>query len=524
MQPYLHLMGVRGEVPAARPGRVVERQVAVVAVVARQRHRPPCAASRDAALVLHLRLGAPPPATAAPVALAEPRPLPAYKRPRVDEVPPPPVAPQPAHAYTPVPASSLLSSSAALSAAPPAPAHPAPPPLLPVAPPAPIPVRLAERLMDDMAALHRYVGATDPALLSASALPAALHLVSRLVASLQRPRDFSPPQSPSHLSPASPGAAGAGGAEQLPANVTLADFTLLDTIGTGTFGKVKLCRHRHSGRMYCLKVLSKEKIVRLKQQEHVKNEKWVLNVTQHPFVVRLHATFQDSAYLYFLMEFVPGGELFTCIRRATRLSNTVARFYAAEIVLALTYLHGLGIIHRDLKPENLLIDAHGHVKLTDFGFAKHVVDRTYTMCGTPEYIAPEVILSKGHAFGADWWSLGVLIYEMLVGQPPFYGDANHTVFEKILSSRPSYPSYLAPAARHIVEALLVIDVPARLGCGAGGGEDIKRHDWFAGLDWGTVLARATPGPIRPRAPPPAPDATLDQLAALEGSAADAMLR
>jgi serine/threonine protein kinase len=283
----------------------------------------------------------------------------------------------------------------------------------------------------------------------------------------------------------------------------------LDTIGTGTFGKVKLCRHVATERVYCLKVLSKERIVRLKQQEHVKNEKWVLTVTQHPFIVRLHATFQDATYLYFLMEFVSGGELFTCIRRAARLSNRVAQFYTAEIVLALTYLHSCNIVHRDLKPENLLIDAQGHIKLTDFGFAKLVSDRTYTMCGTPEYIAPEVILSKGHSHGADWWSLGVLIFEMLTGQPPFTSDTNHTVFEKILSTRPAYPAYMTPSARAIIDALLVIDVGHRLGCGPERGEEVKRHEWFAGVDWVAVLARNKEGPIRVvralDAPLPVPD-------------------
>jgi serine/threonine protein kinase len=409
-------------------------------------------------------------------------------------------------------------------------------------------VRLAERVLEDLAVLARLLEAADPALLAGGQLAQAQQQLLRLIASLhqrasaagsqgppaapqQRPAPAWPlapswmPLAPaaSHLhplpqpshplapSPHPPPAqaqttvtplhgapsASVSSAATLPANVSVSDFVLLETLGTGTFGKVRLCRHRATGRFYCMKILSKEKIVRMKQQEHVQNEKWVLSQVSHPFIVRLYRTFQDDSYLYFLMEYISGGELFTCIRRSSRLSNPVAKFYAAEIALAISYLHSMNIVHRDLKPENLLLDQQGHIKLTDFGFAKALLGpdgRTYTMCGTPEYIAPEVILSKGHGTPADYWSLGVLIYEMLAGHPPFFGDSNHTVFEKILQTRPHYPSDFDPLARDLVERLLQPDPERRL-CSL---EELKQQPWFQGVQWDLLPLRLQPGPIVPR--------------------------
>lgn len=162
-------------------------------------------------------------------------------------------------------------------------------------------------------------------------------------------------------------------------------------------------------------MLKKSEVVRLKQVEHVKSEKDILKRIQHPFIVNLFATFQDNRRLFMVMEFVHGGELFSYLRRETKLDNAGGRFYASEITVALQYLHSMDIVYRDLKPENLLIDGEGHVKITDFGFAKVVLDRTWTVCGTPEYLAPEVIQSKGHGKSVDWWALGILIFEMLAG-------------------------------------------------------------------------------------------------------------
>jgi len=278
---------------------------------------------------------------------------------------------------------------------------------------------------------------------------------------------------------------------------TLNDYQFLHILGTGTFGKVRLCRHKSTGKFFCMKILNKSRIYRLKQIEHIKNEKSVLKAIEHPFIVKLYATFQDDLHLYFLMEFVHGGELFNYIRRAGRLRNDVSKLYAAEIILALEYLHNKKILYRDLKPENLLIDELGHIKLTDFGFSKCVNSNTYSMCGTPEYIAPEIILSKGHDAAVDWWSLGILIYEMLAGYPPFSDEPTKTIFEKILHEKTEMPSFFNPFACDLIDKLLVVDSKQRLGCMKHGVDDIKTHPWFAGIEWDAMHLRRHPGPLNP---------------------------
>ena len=234
---------------------------------------------------------------------------------------------------------------------------------------------------------------------------------------------------------------------------TLRDFEFLEDIGYGSFGKVVRCRHIPSGAIYAAKIINKEKTVQKGQVSHVLNERNILLRCSNPFLVRLFATFQNSTDVYFLMEYVQGGELFHLIRRVGRLSNDISRFYIAEIVLALEYLHRENIAHRDLKPENIILDQFGHVKLIDFGFAKSVDSRTWTLCGTPEYIAPEVILNTGHDRSVDWWSLGALTFEMLVGSSPFHGGNNYAVFERILKGKVDYPDYVEPDAMNFMKGM-----------------------------------------------------------------------
>lgn len=245
----------------------------------------------------------------------------------------------------------------------------------------------------------------------------------------------------------------------------LQQFDLLNTVGTGTFGRVMVARHQQTKEYFALKIMSIVDVVRLKQVDHVKNEKCVLEQIKHPFIVKLYWTHHSEQYLYMLLEYVPGGELFSVLRQFNKFETKMAVFYAAEIVCALEYLHSLQIVYRDLKPENLLLDIEGHIKLTDFGFSKRVSNKTFTLCGTPEYLAPEIIQSKGHNSAADWWAFGVLIYEMLSGTPPFYDESTHKVYEKILQGKIDWPRHFDFSAKDIIKKCLASDPTKRLGSG-----------------------------------------------------------
>ncbi|EIN07692.1 kinase-like protein [Punctularia strigosozonata HHB-11173 SS5] len=286
-----------------------------------------------------------------------------------------------------------------------------------------------------------------------------------------------------------------------PGVLKLTDFEVKGTLGTGTFGRVLLVRHRGgvpgAQNYFALKVLRKTEIVRLRQVDHVKNERYILSRVRHPFVVDLYATFQDSLNIYMLLSYVPGGELFTHLRRAQRFTPDVARFYLATIALALKYLHSFNVVYRDLKPENLLLDARGYVRLTDFGFAKIVDDRTWTLCGTPEYLAPEIIQSDGHGKAADWWAAGVLAYEMMVGYPPFFDETAYGIYDKILRGRVHFPREMDPLTREFVRALLEPDKSKRLGNLNGEAQDVLDHAWFRGVDWDALERREIRAPIIP---------------------------
>jgi len=248
---------------------------------------------------------------------------------------------------------------------------------------------------------------------------------------------------------------------------------------------------------FALKILGKAKILKLKQVEHIKQEKDILHRINHPFIVTLYAHFKDKDNLYMLMEYVIGGELFSQLRRVNRFSDETSRFYSAEIVLAFEYLHSMDIVYRDLKPENLLIDRDGHIKITDFGFAKEVPNRTYTLCGTPDYLAPEIIQSWGHSKPVDWWALGILIYEMLAGYPPFYDDSPTETYKKILAGRFTFTKFFEPKARDLITRLLEPDRTKRLGCLKNGAADIKEHAWFKTVNWDKCFHRKIKPPYVP---------------------------
>eukprot|EP00732_Lithocolla_globosa_P002247 Lithocolla_globosa_v1_NODE_1420_length_2590_cov_13.949112.p1 type:complete len:350 gc:universal NODE_1420_length_2590_cov_13.949112:2421-1372(-) len=280
--------------------------------------------------------------------------------------------------------------------------------------------------------------------------------------------------------------------------LSVASFNLKLTLGTGSFGRVMLAEHHASKEIVAIKILNKKKVVALQQVQHTKYEKELLEVIECPFVVNLLGHFADTKNLYLLMEYVKGGEMFFHLRKAGRFTDDVARFYAAEVVLAWEYLHSQNIIYRDLKPENLLIGEDGHIKVTDFGFAKKVDSRTWTVCGTPEYLAPEIILSKGYGKAVDWWALGILIFEMIVGYPPFYDDDPYEIYEKIVAGKVRYPNFMKPAAKDLISHLLQADLSKRYGNLKNGADDIKKHKWFSGVDWKAMAKLQIEPPFIPQ--------------------------
>ncbi|KAK8143838.1 serine/threonine protein kinase, AGC [Beauveria asiatica] len=297
----------------------------------------------------------------------------------------------------------------------------------------------------------------------------------------------------------------------------LSNFTLVRTLGTGTFARVCLVRpasatkaldRQDDSEVYALKILRKTEVIRLKQIDHVRHERAVLaDVAGHPFITNLIASFADADSLYMLLDYVPGGELFSYLRKFRRFDEPVARFYAAEIVLVLEFLHEQqgGVVYRDLKPENLLLDKDGHIKLVDFGFAKrlgHHDDRpveTYTLCGTPEYLAPEVIHNQGHTTAVDWWALGILLYEFLTGYPPFWHQNPLEIYKQIVEKPIAFPADppISDQARDIICSFCTVDRSRRLGNVSGGATRVKAHPFFRDLKWNDILHRRISGPIIP---------------------------
>ncbi|EJK77442.1 hypothetical protein THAOC_00726 [Thalassiosira oceanica] len=291
---------------------------------------------------------------------------------------------------------------------------------------------------------------------------------------------------------------------QLDKSIDFKDLVKFRILGVGTFGKVWLVSHKPSGVPYALKMLNKREIIGHHQVEGVIREKNIMTSIDHPFVVNLICTFQDDKHLYMLIELVQGGELFSVIHTETRdgIPNANSRFYAACILESLAHLHYRHITYRDLKPENILIDALGYCVLVDLGFAKIVMDKTYTLCGTPEYLAPEIILSKGHDKGVDYWAFGVLIYEMLVGRSPFYsyGTDQVSLFKRIVQVKYSFPpgGVVNEVAQDLIQRLIVRRQSNRFGCLARADMDIRDHAWFSVISTEKLLQKQIPAPWIPK--------------------------
>ena len=280
--------------------------------------------------------------------------------------------------------------------------------------------------------------------------------------------------------------------------IKLSDYDMGETLGTGSFGRVKIAKDKKTGEYVAMKIMKKAEILKSKQADHISNEIKILSMIDHPFVITFGGFTQDDRNLYLALELINGGELFTYLRGVGRFPVDQARVYIAQIVLIFDYLHNKNIIYRDLKPENILIHKSGFLKLTDFGFAKIVEGRTYTLCGTPEYLAPEIILNKGHGKPVDWWTCGILLYEMIAGIDPFSDDDPMMVYQKILKGKIKFPSGFDSNAKSLIKHLLDSDLTKRYGNLKNGVKDITGHRFFKNLEWDKLLKKELPPPYVPK--------------------------
>ncbi|XP_047458880.1 cGMP-dependent protein kinase 2 [Mugil cephalus] len=286
----------------------------------------------------------------------------------------------------------------------------------------------------------------------------------------------------------------------VPAHKPFQDLEVIATLGMGGFGRVELVKLKDGDATFALKCIKKKHIVDTRQQEHIYSEKNILQQTNSAFIIRLFRTFRDNKFVYLLLEVCLGGELWTVLRDMSYFDESTARFCTGCVLEAFDYLHSIGIVYRDLKPENLLLDAEGYVKLADFGFAKKIGrgKKTWTFCGTPEYVAPEVIMNKGHDFGADCWSLGILIFELLTGNPPFAGSDPIKIYTMVLHGieKVDFPKKIGKRPDDIIRKLCKINPVERLGNKKNGIIDIKKHKWFQGFNWEGLRCRKLLSPLK----------------------------
>lgn len=270
-------------------------------------------------------------------------------------------------------------------------------------------------------------------------------------------------------------------------------------LGSGAFGTVTLVVDTKNGKSYALKAVKKCQIVKMRQQKHVKIEMKVMRqlaTYKSPFLANLVQTYKDKLRVYYLLEACLGGELFTILRKRRQFSEVAARFYVGCVIEAFDCMHGHNIIYRDLKPENLVLDDRGYAKVTDFGFAKVVTDKTFTLCGTPDYLAPEIVTGQGHGKAVDWWTLGILAYEMIASYPPFYSESPMITYKKILKGKPKYTSVFSEPAKRFIASFLKIRPVKRLGMQPGGTNLMRQRSFFKNFDWAKLQERTMAAPIK----------------------------
>ncbi|XP_074659240.1 RAC-gamma serine/threonine-protein kinase-like [Tubulanus polymorphus] len=288
--------------------------------------------------------------------------------------------------------------------------------------------------------------------------------------------------------------------------VSLDSFELLKVLGKGTFGKVILCREKSTSHFYAIKILKKSVIIAKDEVSHTLTESRVLQTTRHPFLTQLKYSFQTQDRLCFVMEYVNGGELFIHLSRERLFSEDRTRFYGAEIISALGYLHGYNIVYRDLKLENLLLDKDGHIKIADFGLCKEEMyygASTKTFCGTPEYLAPEVLDDNDYGRAVDWWGTGVVLYEMMCGRLPFYNRDHEILFELILTEDIKFPSRLSDNARNLLSGFLRKNPKKRLGGSEEDAKEIYVHPFFETINWDDLYHKRYDPPWKPGVTSPA---------------------
>lgn len=275
----------------------------------------------------------------------------------------------------------------------------------------------------------------------------------------------------------------------------LADFEFIEKLGEGSFGEVHKVKHKGTSLMCAMKLVRRRPGAKRASLEKEKLESKILESMSHPFIVHLYKTYRTDEEFFIVMEFLEGGELMHILKKAGRCTLAMTKFYTGEVLLALEYLHRKSFVFRDLKPENVVIDREGHAMLTDFGMAKHLDkgQRTYSFCGTPEYICPEIISSEGHNQLADWWAFGILTFEMLCGFPPFRSPKPETTYKMIREAKVEFPKHVDAASKDFCGKLIVADQNARLGID-GDAEQVKKHKFYRGMDWFAMISRQVQPP------------------------------